>query len=343
MKPANQNSDNTESPNEPDKPEESDKNRVIDILNTQLRALKREIVHKTTSLPFYDFEKYIHTEKVYDFSVTSQVNKKIKYNSTVPKRIMDELGDIDMIIRYNKPHSVPVMLDHIKHACTAIDYELCVSELYDYYISSMYLPLLYILRGTKRIIRTDEWLYAYEERRIVAILRKIDSLRKRNKLPFGTIDNENIETVDTKPSVAKIFAHECKKVFADNLLQINTDTRFIFNKNLRESNDEPPTKSEPSKNYKSIFILMYNNKSHMRYNIAPPKRNAQHTSHSTTLRKIAPDFLKINDAKSLVEYKNKIKQMAFGTHYRKDARDGGRGGVYGNQMFTDQRYDNRNR
>lgn len=342
MKPENQNSNITLLSNKTTNTRQDSRNKAMDIINSQLNIYKTEIKGVTNCMPLYDFEKCIYINEIYDLCATLPDNKRFKPNR---QAILDQLdvNHIGTMIACDKQLELSDLINVMQNTDTIANIGEKLVALHDFYISSSHMPLHYILEGSKRPVLTDEWVFAHKEREFVKLLKKIDSLRKKNKLQYELLGDGEKMCDYMRPCLAKILAYQCKKMYDSNLTEINTEKKLMFHKRLKKSGAEPTDTPDMTKDYRLVFPLLYTNKTAIRYNIAPPKRNTQHTSHLSTLRKIAPDFMKITDARSLVEYKNKIKQMAYNSQYRKDVmRDGGRS-FYGSQNSLDQRYDHRNR
>lgn len=340
MKLENQNEEITIIDDESMGDKRDQRNKALDFINMQLRALKREFEHFSEQMPYFDFEKGVCLDDICDLSIITPSTKKFKYNAESAKQKIRCIGDIDAIIKYDKPVSVQSMMDFVVNYEGEFDYVSSIMEIQEYYISCMHLPLLYILKGSKRFVSTNEWVFAYKERNILGTLKKIDRLRNKNKLSYKSLTKKSMRDIDLKKKISKVFAYECKKVYDKNAVEINDRREIIFNKKHKITSTKEKESIEHLRNYRGIFPSLFNCKTNLKYNFIAPKRNSQHTSHTTTLRKISPDSLKIKDARRLVEHQNTIKKMSYGMRFKKDVSDRT---LYPGFPSADQRYDHRNR
>lgn len=254
---------------------------ILDHLDIEIGVLQEEI--RKTKCKFAKSRIYRYLVDVEDRNVIYKENptRFIKNDERFIKNDENNIQNIEFADKVKR----------VKYDCIKIEddkYFLdCIKKSIKFYEIARQLPLIHILRHSNKVVFTEEWIFAYEELRIVKVLGKIEKYRSKKKLVY--LLNE------VKDSV--ILKNEIKK---------NNDLR---NKTKNELRNE--SRNESSARYKETFEAMRTVKSKTCYNIPQPKKTptATHSSHLSVLSKITPDLFKIQDPSGIVEYKNRSKRM----------------------------------
>ncbi|KAM0688537.1 hypothetical protein COBT_000203 [Conglomerata obtusa] len=283
---------------------ETAKTRALNLLDNELNVLKQEI--KLSKLfackprPIQDFEGAFFKQKINFYS--------------------------------------PVFIDNLPKGDDKAILKLAIQNLHDFYISAKNLPLLNILKHSKKHVTTDEWVIAKEEKKFVNKLRSYEKYKEKGL--FKNIKNMcNIDQTKEKETISNNFKDEVMKITNKNIIYEDSETKIFDNLEIYYSKEtknivKKEKKGTTNKRYIETYDMMKSVKTRVSYTFPSTKKGVTniHSSHLTILTKVLPELSRLQTPIAIIEYKDRNKTRSGAQRANVPSRDF-RSALSGNYNF----------
>lgn len=324
--------DNTTNNHHSEKNPPNTKSQAMETISHELQILTREI--NKTQLKFrylHDFEKVSPKDNKRKSTIIineyKSIHRRLENDHAIYKDY-DNFMKVYNVIRKDKPNNQFMKDNLLVTNCNEIISQKDVEQMQKFYVAAYNMPVKYVLENSKKVVFTEEMIFANEEMNVVKKLKKIQNLRLRNKLQIKKDNNNAMNTeIRFRKLTCKVIAHLCKEFVDNNSLTIDGIKMLFFKSvNIYESR-KYEVRGKPSyiKNHADVFEMISVNKSNIRFSIQQPKKyiSTHHTSHLNTIRRIQPELNKIQNPCGILEYKDKIKNKSNGPSIRREISNGG--------------------